>query len=190
MKNVKQLATIFLSASMIFTACKKPEVANPQPVEEELITTMRLIVTNQSGFNKTFNYKVDNGFGSGAQGNVTIDDIVLAPGTDYDVAVEVWNEAKNPAEDVTEEVIAESHHHLFVFESNPATGAGSLAFSNGSKDDEGHAFNQKIHIKTGAQGTGSLTLTLKHEPTNKDAATADAAGGETDARAVFPVKIQ
>lgn len=190
MKKVQQLATIFLGASLAFTACKKPEVNNPTPVEQELITTVKLIVKNNAGFNKTFSYKVDNGFSSGTQGNVAIDDVVLSPETEYDVTVEVWDESKTPAENITEEVIAESHHHLFVFESNPATGAGSLSFSNGSLDDEGHPFNQSIHIKTGALGTGSLTVTLKHEPTNKEAATAAQTGGETDAEAVFPVKLQ
>lgn len=189
MKKVQKLATIVLGASLLFTACKKEEVNNPEPVEQELITTVRLIVTNNSGFNKTFNYKVENGFG-GTQGNITIDDIVLAPNTGYDVAVEVWDESKTPADNITEEVIAESHHHLFLFESHPATGAGSLTFINGSKDDEGAPFNQAIKVNTGAAGIGSLTVTLKHEPTNKNATNADLAGGETDAEAVFPVMIQ
>lgn len=190
MKKVKQLATIFLSASIILTACKKPEVTNPTPVEEELITTVRLVVTNNSGFNKTFSYKVENGIGSATQGTVTIDDVVLAPETEYDVVVEVLDETKTPVENVTEEVIAESHHHLFVFESTPASGNGSVSFHNGNKDDEGQPLNQTLQFKTGPAGTGSLTVTLKHEPTNKNATTLDAAGGDTDAQAIFPVKIQ
>ncbi len=190
MKRIQQIAIAALTATTIFTACKKEELPTPQPVEQELITTVRLIVTNNSGFNKTFNYKVDNGFGSAAQGNVQVDDVVLAPGTDYDVEVQVWDESKNPAENITEEVIAESHHHLFIFQSNPATGAGSISFSNGSKDDENEPLNQKITFTTGAAGNSSLTVTLKHEPTNKNAATPDEAGGETDAQAIFPVKLQ
>ncbi len=190
MKRIQQIAIAVLTATTIFTACKKEEITTPAPVEQELITTVRLIVTNASGFNQTFNYKVDNGFGSSAQGNVHIDDIVLSPATDYNVEVQVWDESKSPAENITEEVVAESHHHLFVFQSNPSTGAGAISFSNGSKDDEGEPLNQKLQFTTGTAGTGALTVTLKHEPTNKNAATPDEAGGETDAQAIFPVKLQ
>lgn len=190
MKKIQAAAIILLAASTMFTACKKEQLPTPAPVEQELITTVRLIVTNNSGFNKTFNYKVDNGFGSAAQGNVQIDDVILAPGTEYNVEVQVWDESKDPAENITEEVIEEAHHHLFVFQSNPATGAGSVSFSNGNKDDENEPLNQKITFTTGAAGSGSLTVTLKHEPTNKNAATPDEAGGETDAQAIFPVKLQ
>lgn len=191
MRKVYQLAAVALASTLVFTACKKePIINNPSPVEQELITTVRLKVTNNAGFNKTFNYKVDNGFGSATKGTVTIDDLVLSPDMEYNVAVEVWNEAETPAENITEEVIAESHHHLFVLESNPNTGAGSVTISNGSKDNEGQPLNQTAVLKTGAIGTGTFTVTLKHEPTNKSANTADAAGGETDAQAIFPVKIQ
>lgn len=191
MKRIYQLAAVALASTIVFTACKKePIINNPAPVEQELITTVRLIVTNNSGFNKTFNYKVDNGFGSAAQGIVTIDDLILSPDMEYNVAVQVWNEAETPAENITEEVIAEGHHHLFVLESSPATGAGSVTISNGSKDDENQPLNQTAVLKTGAAGTGTFTVTLKHEPTNKNATTADAAGGETDAQAIFPVKLQ
>lgn len=191
MNKIKSIASIILFTSVAMTACKPDEnLPEPKPVEQELITTVRLTVTNNSGFNKVFNYKVDNGFGSATQGQVTIDDVELAPETAYNVKIEVLNEAENPAENITEEVLAESHHHLFVLESNPTTGAGALAFSNGNKDDEGMPLNQEFTMTSGAVGTGVFTVTLKHEPTDKNATTPDAAGGETDAQAVFPVKIQ
>lgn len=189
MKKIQLLGFIFLSATLIFTACKKPEINNPQPVEQELITTVRLIVTNNSGFNKTFNYKVEHGFNGSKPSTLTIDSILLAPATEYDVEIQVLDEAATPAKNITEEVIAESHHHLFIIQSNPLTGAGSIEFHDGSKDNEGGAFNQKGHFKTGTAGNGTLTVTLKHEPTNKNAATPDEAGGETDAQATFPVKV-
>lgn len=189
MKLFKQVIATVIFSSVIAAGCKKP-IDNPQPEEQELITTLRLIVTNDSGFNKVFDYKVDNGFGGSVQGSVKVDDIVLSPDTKYNVEVNVLDESKNPVDDITEEVISESHHHLFIFESEPVTGAGSVVVSDGCKDDEGHPFNQKVTFTTGSAGTGKLTVTLKHEPTNKNAATADEAGGETDALAPFPVKIQ
>lgn len=192
MKYTKQLMMIALVSTVLFTACKKENntiVEDPHVHEEELITTVRLIVTNSSGFNKTFNYKIDNGIGSANPGTPEIDKVMLSANTHYDVEVQVWNESEDPAEDITEEVKEESHHHLFLYQSDPATGAGSIDFHGGNMDDEGQPFNQTIGFHTGDAGHGNLTVTLKHEPTNKAATTPDAAGGETDAQVVFPVQI-
>lgn len=188
--NIIKYATIAALATVSFTACKKDEVTTPAPVEQELITTLKLTVTNNEGFNKTFTYKVENGFGSTTHGTVTKDDVVLAPGKQYDVEVTLLNEKETPAEDLTEEVKNESNEHLFLFQSAPITGAGSISFSDGNKDDNGNPLNQKIKFTTATAGTGVLTVTLKHEPTNKAATNPDAAGGETDVEAVFTVKLQ
>lgn len=194
MKKMKQLTVLAFTALIAFSACKKEEndilIEEPHSHEEELITTVRLVITNSSGFNKTFNYKIDNGFNSANPAMPVIDEVMLSPDTHYDVEVQVWNESETPVEDVTEEVKEESHHHLFLFESNPATGAGSIEFENGNKDDEGQPFNQKIGFHTGTAGHGNLTVTLKHEPTNKAASTPGEAGGETDAQAIFPVHVE
>ena len=193
MKNFIRLAFVFTLSAISFVACKKdkdPIITNPAPVEQEVITTLRLVVTNSAGFNKTFNYKVSNGFNSTTPATPVIDDVVLSPNTTYNVSVEVWNEEETPAEDVTEEVKEENKEHLFVLESNPTSGAGSIAFSNGSKDDDGAPLNQTIDFTTDAAGNGTLTVTLKHEPTDKNATTADAVGGETDAKAIFPTVIK
>lgn len=193
MKYTKQLLMTALVSTVLFTACKKENdsiIEDPHVHEEELITTVRLVVTNSSGFNKTFNYKVDNGFNSSEPATPAIDEIELEHDTHYDVDVQVWNESESPAENITEEVKEESHHHLFLFESTPAMGAGSIIFEDGNKDDEGLPFNQTISFHTGGQGNGTVTVTLKHEPTDKTATTPAAAGGETDAQAVFPVVLQ
>lgn len=192
MKNIISVLLLGVLVAISVTSCTKKNknlVVNPTPQEQELITTIKLVVTNSTGFNKTFSYKVDNGFNSTTPAIPVIDDVVLAPNTTYNVSVEVWNEAENPTEDITAEVKAENTEHLFVLESAPASGVGSISFTNGSKDDNGQPLNQTIDFTTGAAGNGTLTVTLKHEPTDKNATTADAAGGETDAKAIFPVKL-
>lgn len=191
MKNtfVKFVALTFLAATT-FAACKKVDNETaPVPEEQELITTVKLLLTDGSGNTKTYAYKVENGFGDNP-GTVSVDTLVLEPNKSYDAEVLVLNEKENPAEDITEEVLAENEEHLFVFESAPATGNGSVAMADGSKDAAGKAFNQKIKLTASTTGKGGLTVTLKHLPTNKAATTASAAGGETDAEAIFPVKIQ
>lgn len=192
MKRIQLIAMTIFAGALTFSACKKDNniVANPQPVEQELITTLKLVVTNGAGFNKTFSYKVENGFNNITSTVPEVDEVQLAPGTQYNVEVQVWNEKASPAENVTGEVKTENEAHLFLFSSTPASRAGSVTFSNGSTDDAGKPFNQAITFTTGDAGSGSLTVTLKHEPTDKNATTPDAAGGETDAQAIFPVKIQ
>lgn len=193
MRNIISVLMVIVLTVVSITSCTKKNddiITNPTPQEQELITTIRLVVTNSSGFNKSFNYKITNGFGSTTPGTKFIEDIVLDASTTYNVSIMVLDESKTPAEDITKEVKEENKDHLFVLESSPNSGAGSISISNGSKDDDGAPLNQTIDFTTGMAGNGSLTVTLKHEPTNKNATTAGAAGGETDAQAIFPVKLQ
>lgn len=188
--NIIKYSTIVATAILSLTACNKEKVATPTPVEQELITTVKLVVTDGTGFNKTFVYKVENGFGSATQGTITKDSILLAPNKTYNVEVLLLNEKATPSTDETAEVKEENTEHLFLYQSAPASGAGSIVFSDGSKDDNGNAFNQTGKLKTDAAGNGTLTITLKHQPTNKAASSPDAAGGETDVEANFNVKLQ
>jgi len=187
-KQTNKIAILFLAFTAAFSACKKK--TTPTPVEQELITTVKLIVTNGAGFAQTFIYKVENGFGSTTAGTIQIDTIKLAPNTTYSVTTELYNEKESPAENITEEVLDEMDEHLFLYQSMPASGAGSITFSNGSKDGNNLPFNQTITFVTGNAGTGSLQVDLIHEPTNKSGITPDLSGGETDAQAIYPVRIQ
>lgn len=191
MKNIKKLLVVPFAAAMLFTACKPDDnIVTPEPEQQEVITTLSLHVTNNSGFDKTFSYKVDNGFNGTGATTPVIDDIELSANTTYSVEAMLYNESENPKEDVTVEVKEENTEHLFLYQSTPATGAGSISFANGSLDNNGAPFNQMIDFTTGNTGNGSLVVTLKHQPNDKSASTPDAAGGETDAQATFPVIIQ
>lgn len=188
-KNILFGSTIIAAASILFTACNK-EKDPPVPVEQELITTLKLNVTSAGGFSESFIYKIENGFGNTTQGTVIIDTIALAPNTTYDVAMEVLNEKEDPAEDITEEILEENEAHLFLFISSPATGSGSITASEGSKDDSGKPFNQTVKFTTGSAGSGSLAVYLMHQPTDKSGTTPATSGGETDIEAAFPVRLQ
>lgn len=179
---------VILFLAVAFSACNKK--TTPKPVEQELITTVKLLVTNGAGFVQTFIYKVENGIGSTTTGTIRIDTIKLAPSTTYSVTTELYNEKTTPAENITNEVLDEKNAHLFLYQSVSASGAGSITFSNGSKDGNNLPFNQTITFATGSAGDGSLQVNLIHEPTNKNGASPDLSGGETDAQAVYPVKIQ
>jgi hypothetical protein len=182
------IAIFFLAVTIAFTACKKKPA--PVPEEQELITTMKLLVSDTSGYSQTFIYRVENGFGTTTSGTVQIDTVKLEVGKTYTVTAELYNEKASPAENITEQVLDEQNAHLFVYQSEPVTGAGSITFSNGSKDHNSLPFNQVITFTAGNAGSGKLQVNLLHEPTDKNGATPAASGGETDAEAVYPVKIQ
>ena len=187
MNNIFKFAiTSIAVVSIIFAGCKKDKVENPDVEEQELITTVKLHITGANSFDKTFTYKVENGFGMTSPGTITRDDIALAPNAEYNMEVHLLNEKENPADDITKEVIAEKNAHLFLFE----TTGTSVTLTDGNKDNNGAPFNQTIKLKTGAAGAGNMTVILKHEPSNKNAVKAADAGGETDVEATFNVLIQ
>ena len=182
-----RIALLAIATTASLFSCQTGDDPIPVPVEQELVTTVKLIVTNNSGFNKTFTYKVENGFGTTTPGTIVKDELVVGPDKEYNLEVQLLNEKKTPVENITEEVISESNDHLFIYQSAPAS---LLSFSNGNKDAANNPFNQRITLKTATAGAGELTLTLKHNPTNKNATSPDAAGGETDVEAKFTVRVQ
>lgn len=190
--NNKIIKTAFaaLILSATFSACKKDEKA-PVPDEQELITTLKIQLSNQSrGFSKTFIYKVENGFTSGTTGSVQIDTIKLEPGLTYDAILSVQNEKASPVEEITNEILEKGDEHLFVFTSNPSSGSGSVAISEGSKDKNGKPLNQTFKLTAGTGGSGKFDIQLMHLPTNKSGTTPESAGGETDLAVSFPVVLQ
>ncbi len=195
MKNLTFKTASLLSAALLltFASCKKDD-DTPAPVEQELITTVKLnigpAISNLTPY--VFTYKVENGFNNTTPGIVQIDTVRLLAGTDYFAYVDIYNEKANPVDTTTNEILAERNAHLFFYISSPATGAGSVSITTGtgSKDFAGNPFNQQIQMVAGTSGRGQLRVVLIHEPTNKNAATPDAAGGETDVDVTFPVIVR
>lgn len=189
-KQILKAGLIAILFTAAFSGCKKDEKA-PVPDEQELITTLKLQLTNSSlGFSKVFIYKVENGFGNGSTGSIQIDTIKLQPGVTYDALLSVQNEKASPVEEITNEILEKDYEHLFVFASAPPTGNGSMQVSNGSKDKNGKPLNQTFKLTTGTAGSGKFDIHLMHLPTNKNGTTPETAGGETDLAASYPVILQ
>ena len=93
---MKYLSFILVAVTIFaFSSCDKKKnevIEQPEVHEHELITTIELVVTNGAGFNKTFHYKVSNGFGSANPATPEIEPVVLDANTTYNVEVEVLNE--------------------------------------------------------------------------------------------------
>lgn len=178
MKHVHLFAVILLSG-LVITSCKKKDDHSD---EEENITTMRVILTPVSGGTpQTFTWKDVDGPGGNAP---VIDQINLAPTFAYQCTLQFLDESKSPAEDKTGEIVAEADDHQVYFEPT-----GNLTVNNLNNDGRGLPLGTSSAWLSGAAGTGSIKITLKHKPGQK-ASGDPVTKGETDIEVTMPVRIQ
>lgn len=189
----------------LLVACA--DVTNPDEVnEEEVITTVVLTFTPASG-----GAAIEAAWADPENdGSPVIDDILLSDADDYTLAVSFLNEIEDPAENITEEVDAESDQHQVFFTGtaveSPATGENASAVISQAYDDSdanGFPIGLSSSVTTLGVGDGTLTVTLRHLPPENDTpvktgtlADEVAAGGieslpgETDASVDFTLTVE
>ena len=177
LKFLSLLVGIFATATVLFSSCDRGEKGN----QEELITTLKLTFSRSGQADKVFAFRDTDGPGGNPP---VIDEIQLTPNATYTVKVEVLNESVVPAEDITEEILAEKDAHLFIY----TVSGANVTFATTDTDSKGKPVGLNATAVTSAASTGSLTLTLKHEADKS--ATEPLSTGETDVEATFVVKIQ
>ena len=184
MKKVKFLSTVIF-ASLLVASCSNNDDA-PEPVnEEEVITTLTVtLAPNGGGTSITLQTRDLDGDGPNAP-DVTVSGNLEA-GVTYNGTIVLQNETVSPAENITEEVEEESIEHQFFY--TPGAGLDvTTAYSN--FDTDGNPLGTEFTVTAGAASSGTLTFTLRHEPTKPNTGLGDA-GGETDIAATFSVTIQ
>jgi hypothetical protein len=146
--------------------------------ENELITTVTLTFTSDAGDVVTASFSDPDGDG-GASG--TTDRIALAPETTYAVELTLLNELED--ENVTEEIAEEAEEH-FVFLYGPSvTGPASMGdglvtheFDDVETDYAENTVGDDLPVgissivTTGAAGSGTLSVLVRHLPPVNDAA--------------------
>jgi len=184
MKTIKILA--FLMLGSIFLMSCSSDDNDPEPVnEEELITTMNVtLIPMGGGTTVTLQSRDLDGDGPNAP-EITISDN-LAANTIYDGAIVLLNETETPAENITEEVEEEAEEHQFIFSATGSITAVNYADADGNGNPVGIVFT----LETGDAGAGSITITLRHEPTKPNDGTLAGAGGETDITQSFQVTVE
>lgn len=174
---------------LLFTAsCSNDDdnVPTKPENEEELITTVMLTFTTNSGFTTATWQDLDGPGGN----NPIVDSLNLDTNATYSVKVQFRNEQENPAEDITAEVLEEGVEHQVFF----LLDAGlPMNVSYNDSDDNGNPIGLRNNAATAGSGSGNLEVILRHKP-DKNAAGVDAgqienAGGETDVQVQFPVII-
>lgn len=186
MKNLKFLA-IFLLAGTAFTSCSNDDGDVPEVVnEEEVITTMTVTLTPTGGGGAVI-LKTQDLDGNGPNAPEVTVSRKLAPNTTYIGSIVLLNETESPAENITEEVEEEAEEHQFFY----TIGSGLDATTEYRNfDADGNDLGTEFNLITGASSVGSITFTLRHEPTKPNNGDLNTAGGETDISATFNVTIE
>ncbi|HEV7348954.1 hypothetical protein [Telluribacter sp.] len=150
---------LLMGMMVLLTDCRRADDPEPQD-ENELITTVRLHFTEQGTTTvNTFEYKDPDGDGGNAP--TRFDQIRLKPNTTYNMTVEILDESKSPAENITEEIAEEADEHLMVYTATPAS---LLTYTYGDKDSRNQPLGLTGTARTGAAGTGTLKVQLRHQP--------------------------
>ena len=174
-------AAVFVS--LLFIGCSDDDA--PKAVnEEEVITTLTVTLVPEDGGTEVILQTRDlDGYGPGAPVITTGN---LAAGVTYSGSIVLLNEAEEEVENITEEVEEESDEHQFFY---TTTGELDVTTSYDNFDSNGDYLGTEFTLVAGAVSSGTLTFTLRHEPTKPNEGLEDA-GGETDISAEFEVSVE
>ncbi|WP_298497973.1 type 1 periplasmic binding fold superfamily protein [uncultured Algibacter sp.] len=189
MKTLKNLSILFLSA-LVFTACSSDD-DNPEAVnEEEVITTLTATLIPATGGN-TITLQTKDLDGDGPNPPVVSISGPLAVNTTYNGTLELLNETESPAESINVEIIEEDDEHQFFYQVTNSLATFTYEDFDGDSNPVGLAFTATT---SATPGTGTLTITLRHEPSKSAAGVSEGditnAGGETDIQAVFSISVE
>jgi len=183
---MKKISLRFLIFTVLigFSACLEPVVPN----EEELITTLTYTLTPSSG-GATVVLSFQDLDGDGGNAPIIMSD-TLAANTSYTGRLELLNESITPVEDISVEILDEDEDHQFFYE----TTVNNLAVTYNDQDDNGNPVGLNTNLTTGAAGSGTLKIILKHQPDKSASGVGNGAianaGGETDIEVTFSVHVQ
>ncbi|HEX8507459.1 MAG TPA: hypothetical protein VF630_19005 [Hymenobacter sp.] len=177
-----RLAALLLAVPLAFSSCKKDK-DDPQPDEDnEQITTVTYVLTPVGGGTPAIvTWRDTDGTGGNAP---TIGTLGLRPNTTYTGALSLLDETKTPVVNTSDEIREEQDDHLFFYEPAPA---GLLGITLTDRDSKNLPVGLATQLVTTAAGTGTLKITLRHQPGAKNGTFAP---GDTDVEVTFPVTVQ
>lgn len=182
-KQLSYLMAALMMVTFVATGCKKDD-KEPEN-EEELITTVKLMFTEVGGTGN-FTYTFKDADGPGGNAPTLNEQINLLPNKQYNCTIEVLDESKTPAEDITDEIKEEANDHQFYF----APSGVNITVSGLNNDPMGRPLGVTSVWTTGAaSGPGTVKVTLKHKPGAKGA-NDPVTVGETDIEINFAARVQ
>ncbi|OIQ15443.1 MAG: type 1 periplasmic binding fold superfamily protein [Flavobacterium sp. MedPE-SWcel] len=182
-----KISALALITFISLTSCSSDDDAtlvNPEEVITTLTATFTPVVNGEV---VTLTSRDLDGDGPDAPVLTVSGDFIT--GATYNGTIEFANETVTPAEDITEEVQTEGDEHQIFFQQN---GLGTFTY-NDMDDNQNPIGLSFIYQAAATATTGTLTITLKHEP-NKDAEGVSEgditnAGGVSEASANFQVEL-
>lgn len=178
-RKILIIPVLMLIAGFWLSSCKKDHSHDD---EGELITTVQLKIKDISTNTiNSFSWKDVDGDGGNAP---VIEGITLSASKTYEMEIKFLDESKSPAQDITDEIKAESDdHEVFYQQSNSL-----VNLTRTDKDNKNLPLGLQVNLVTTSAGTGNLRIILKHKPGTK-AAGDDSAKGETDIDINFPLTV-
>jgi len=186
-KITKASLYLFLAATLM-VGCKKdkdsPKPNNPTPPanEEELITTVKITFVDTGGVEPTVTVFFRDPDGDGGNAPTQFDTIRLAANSVYNATLEVFDESKNPVENITTEIVEEADEHIFCF--TPTNVNLSIVRTD---SDGTYEIGLASQWTVGITSIGTTQVVLKHQPGVKDGTCAP---GDTDVELNFVTEIQ
>lgn len=159
----KLIPGLLIGVALLLVQCKSASDVEPDD-ENELITTVQVEFTPE-GFSATKMFTYRDIDGDGGNPPARFDTILLSPNTTYLLKITLLDESKTPTEDISKEVKEKSDEHLLVFTPAPAA---LLTYTYGDKDARNLPVGLIGTAKTGAAGSGSLRVQLRHQPPVSD----------------------
>ena len=165
---------------LYFSCSDDDDNSIPEPInEEEVITTLNVYVNEILAMSST------DADGDGPLDPVATDG-VLAVSTTYDVRLEFLNELEETPEDITEEIEEEDLDHQVFYSVGGDLNVG-VEYAN--FDTDGNPLGTQVTLTTNEAGSGTITITLIHEPMKPNDGL-DSAGGSTDIEVTFNVTVE
>ena len=180
MSNLRNFATVIFTA-VLFVSC----VNDSDPgLEDEVITTMT-VTLEPEGEGTTVTLQTLDLDGKGPDEPVITKSGDLAAGVTYNGSIELLNETVDPAENMTEEVEESDLEHQVFY----TVGTGlDVTTTYENFDTKGDPLGTEFTLIAGAVSSGTLTFTLRHEPTKPNTGLVDAEG-ETDIEVAFDIEV-
>lgn len=197
MKTIKFLSTAILAGTVLWS-CSSDDNAPEEINEEETITTMTVTLTPQGG-GTTVTLQSQDLDGDGPNPPAITVSGSLAENTTYNGSTVLLNETETPAEEVNEEIEGEAAEHQFFYIVGGSLNATTAYTDNESdyvSEETGTNFTTTnpvgitFTLETTDASTGTLAITLRHEPKKPNDGTLADAGGETDITQTFNLTIE
>lgn len=178
------LLVMLASLSLVFVQSCSDDHDDDHDHENELITTAKLTFTNTiSNTIQTFSWRQPGGPGTA----ITFDTIRLYVDSTYFTSIQVLDESKTPATDITPEIRLLKDEHQFFYYS----GINRLVISNLDKDNRNLPLGLTFTAQTSANGNelSQLRVVLKHY-TDAAPKSTDPQAGSTDLDISLPLIVK